>query len=53
VAKVLVDGVKDEGVHQVCWNGLDANGEKAANGIYVCRMQCGNRSLTGKMFLVR
>ncbi len=49
----LLDGIEEEGVHAVPWDGRDARGEPAAAGIYFYRLTAGKRSLTKKLVLLR
>ncbi|TFG94028.1 MAG: DUF11 domain-containing protein, partial [Calditrichales bacterium] len=37
--RILTDQRYDAGYHQVRWNGKDANGIRAASGVYIYRMQ--------------
>ncbi|NLP11233.1 T9SS type A sorting domain-containing protein [bacterium] len=45
---VLVNGRRPAGEHCVVWNAADAS-----SGVYVYRLQCGDRVQTGKMLLMR
>jgi hypothetical protein len=37
----------------VAWNGVGDNGERVGAGIYFCRIEAGNRTLTRKMLVMR
>ncbi|HTW90215.1 MAG TPA: hypothetical protein VMH22_00705 [bacterium] len=37
--------------YSAIWNGRDGSGRPVASGIYLCRLQAGNYSATGKVLL--
>jgi hypothetical protein len=49
----LVDGEVDVGTSVVAWDGTDADGERAASGIYFARLRAGNQTDAQKVVLVR
>lgn len=49
----LCDGEQTAGMHEVSWNGLDHNGRKVSNGVYLYRLNTGNQSLTKKMVKIK
>ena len=49
----LADGFQPAGRYEVAWNGLDKDGRRAANGIYLYRLTSGNQSLTKKMVKIQ
>ena len=49
----LVSQTKEAGNHIVNWNGLDQNGNKAASGVYIYRIQAGKENVSRKMILLR
>jgi hypothetical protein len=49
----LVDGVVPAGRRSVSWDGTDAEGNKAANGVYFCRMQTESFRASEKLVLLR
>ncbi len=53
VVRVLLDDVRDAGVHSVRWNGRETRGVPAGSGVYFYRLEAGGRTLTGRMALVR
>ncbi len=44
-------GVTTGGAHHVIWDGLDNGGQRAAAGVYFCRLQADGRSRVMKMIL--
>jgi hypothetical protein len=53
LVKVLLDGMKPAGSHDVSWDGTDAAGKAVAAGIYFCRMESGQFAGTGRLVIVR
>jgi C1A family cysteine protease len=53
LVKVLLNSTATPGLHELLWDGRNDNGEKAASGIYFCRMKCHNFRRTRKMVLLR
>lgn len=51
--KSLVNGKQSAGNHQIQWDGRNDNGELAASGVYIYRLQAGSEVLTRKMALLR
>lgn len=51
--KTLVTGKQPAGNHQIQWDGRNDNGELAASGVYIYRLQAGSEVLTRKMALLR
>jgi hypothetical protein len=49
----LFSGERGAGDHEVAWNGVGDNGERVGAGIYFCRIEAGNRTLTRKMLVMR
>jgi hypothetical protein len=49
----LVDGVEDEGDHEVFWKGLDGRGRAVSSGMYFYRLRAGKEEITHKMLLLR
>ncbi len=49
----LADGVLEEGLREVEWNGRDERGNVVASGVYFCRLVAGKQTLTRKMVLLR
>ena len=51
--KTLVEGPKAAGSYRAVWDGRDSNGGPVASGLYLCRLQVGQKQRTNKMLLVR
>jgi len=51
--KTLVNAYQRAGEHQVHWNGLTDQGRRASSGVYVYRLQAGDKQLSGKMVLMK
>jgi hypothetical protein len=49
----LFDGVSGAGLHHVQWQGHDAFGRPAANGIYWCQLQAGAQRERVRIILIR
>ena len=49
LVKTLVDGVVGAGNQQVVWDGRDMSGQKAARGVYFCRMATDGFTATTKV----
>ena len=50
---VLVNALQNPGIKTVTWNGLDQSGRLMSSGLYICRMQAGDRVFTRKLLLLR
>jgi hypothetical protein len=53
LVRTLVDAVQNPGSYSVKWDGRDGNNLQVSNGVYVCRLQSGGFSQTGKMVVLR
>ena len=53
LVRTLVDRGISEGPQSETWNGLDANGDPVASGVYFYRLTAGNRTMTRKAVLLR
>jgi hypothetical protein len=51
--RLLIEGVMDAGVHLADWDGKDGRGQDAAAGVYIAKLQAGEKVLTQKMVLTR
>ncbi len=49
----LLNSPLANGEYQFTWNGQNANGNRAASGIYIYQLQVGGNVYSGKMILVR
>jgi flagellar hook assembly protein FlgD len=49
----LFAGLKGAGDHSVQWNGVGDDGHRVSAGIYFCRIQAGNTSVTRKLVVMR
>jgi hypothetical protein len=53
IVRILKNGIFGKGSFTVEWNGKDAKGMEAPNGVYFCRLITGNSMLTRRMILLR
>ena len=51
--RTLVDGLQPAGAQQVVWDGRDGEGQEAASGVYLYRLEAGDRVQTRQMLLAR
>lgn len=51
--RVLADGVRPAGRHELAWDGRDASGRRAASGVYFYRLELDGAAVTRKVSLVR
>jgi PKD repeat protein len=51
--RVLAEGRKPAGVHTVVWDGRDRREERVPSGVYIYRLEAGNRVLYRKMLLLQ
>jgi hypothetical protein len=49
----LVSGPMGAGTHFVVWDGRDDSGRTASSGVYLSRLRMGDRSLAGRMVLMK
>ena len=49
----LVRGPRSAGAHRVRWDGRTEEGQPAATGVYLVRLEAGARERTGRMLLLR
>jgi hypothetical protein len=49
----LAHGVREAGRYTVDWNGLDAEGNRVAAGVYFYRLTAGSETLTRKMTVLK
>ena len=53
LVRVVEDGTKQAGLQESVWDGLDARGRTVGAGIYLCRVESGDRSSTRKFVRLR
>jgi hypothetical protein len=53
LVRTLLNRYLEAGLYQVLWDGCDASGNRAASGVYLCRMISGNFVDSRKMVLIR
>jgi len=46
-------GLLNPGRHEITWNGVDNLGNAVSSGVYIYRIEAGNKALTGKMMLLK
>lgn len=51
--KTLVDEFQAPGIKSVSWDGFDAQGKRAASGIYVYRLRAGQFSMSKTMLFIQ
>ncbi|HEU4726105.1 MAG TPA: FlgD immunoglobulin-like domain containing protein, partial [Candidatus Eisenbacteria bacterium] len=51
--RVLVDGPRPAGHHEVAWDGRDDHGREVATGMYFCRLEAAGTSQSRKLTLLR
>lgn len=51
--RVLAEGVQSAGVHEVRWDGLDADGRRVASGVYLVRLRTDAATATRRVSLLR
>lgn len=49
----LIDGELPAGKHQIAWTGTDENGRPVPSGVYICRLERKDQSLSKKMVLIK
>ena len=53
IVRVLTDGYLAAGAHVLAWDGRNENGEEAASGVYIYRLEGTAFSITRRMMLLR
>jgi len=53
LVRTLARGPREEGDHEVVWDGRDERGRDVPSGIYFLRMQAGERVETARTVLIR
>ncbi len=53
LVRTLVHEKMDTGNFEVVWHGDDENGKPVSSGIYLYRVQADNRTITGKMLMLK
>jgi hypothetical protein len=51
--QTLVDGSREQGVHQIEWRAQTPAGQPLASGVYFLRMRAGSYTGSQKMVVVR
>jgi len=51
--KLFPSEILDEGMHQICWDLSDNSGKELPAGMYVCQLNCNNRSFSKKIIISR
>lgn len=53
LVKTLIDSKYEAGNHKIVWNGRNSNEQKVASGLYFCKMETKEKSVTKKMILMK
>jgi hypothetical protein len=53
LVRTLREGTQSPGLYNTSWDGRDRLGRRVPNGIYICRLNTGSKTLIRKMTLVR
>lgn len=53
LVRTLIDAHRDQGLHDVTWDGRAADGSRVGSGMYFARMEDASGARTNKMVLVR
>jgi hypothetical protein len=53
LVKTLVNEKKSAGMQEAIWQGTDDNGRACASGVYFCKMQFNNKSISKKLILMK
>lgn len=53
LVSTIVEGVFDEGIHSIVWDGRSSDGDLAAPGLYLIRLETGKTVETRKVMMVR
>ncbi len=51
--QTLYEGYRQAGNYQLTWNGMNAQNQQVASGVYFYKMQCNGNTLVRKMTLIR
>jgi flagellar hook assembly protein FlgD len=51
--RTLMDAVQTPGEHTVTWNGRSDSGQRTAAGLYILRLEAGQKSLVKKIIFSR
>jgi hypothetical protein len=49
----LATGARETGLYSLLWDGTDAQGQLLASGVYLYRLEIGDRTLTRSLLLLR
>ena len=53
LVKTLIDSKYEAGNHKIVWNGRNSNEQRVASGLYFCKMETKEKSVTKKMILMK
>ena len=53
LVRTLVRAAREPGLHAATWDGTDAQGRRVASGVYVVRLQSGERTLSRKIVALK
>lgn len=49
----LEDRIQDAGIYKIFWNGLDEKQQKVATGVYFCRLESDDNTITRKVISIK
>jgi len=53
LVKTIINSKLEAGNHKIVWNGTNSNEQRVASGLYFCKMETKDKSVTEKMILMK